>query len=395
MTTRTAEQILGDADRAMVVGDLSAANRLLQPLKRSGQALDQIEARLAEISRRLGLDRPVPKPAPGYLLIRGWGAGLWGDMNHVMIQLMLAESLGRIPVIHWGQESRYYRPGAGNAWELYFEPVSEATLADLGAAGLTYFPSKWTPSNLRTPRVNKDSGDGSRVSGLYFLNRPEQVLVSDYFTEPDDVLPWLPEGHPWRGVDEEALFAEFYRTRIKLKPQLAAPLDGLERQLLRNRPMLAVHYRTPSRIKLLEARDKDTVGIEDYVPHIDRHLDANPGGGIFMITDFQPAYAALKTRYGERLTSRPVARLDSVDQLSLEWMTQLDGRRLGVEVILDTYLAARCDAFLGDGASGVSAAVCRLKIWPEDAVTLFRRSGLPLGHIRQHSDPSAWWNPPE
>jgi hypothetical protein len=90
-----------------------------------------------------------------------------------------------------------------------------------------------------------------------------------------------------------------------------------------------------------------------------------------------------------------VSRLTEAGQISLEWQTHIDGRRLAIEVIFDAYLAARCDAFVGDGASGVSNAVCRLKAWPEGTVTLFRRGGVPLGHIRQHSDPSEWWNPPE
>ena len=390
--TLTPAQILATVDEAMSVGDLSAANRLLQALKRTGEDLDEIEERLAEIARRLGLDRPPAAPDPAYLLIRGWGAGFWADVGHVALQTILAEGLGRKPVVYWGRESRYYQPGAGNAWDLYFEPMSSANMAEVSVTGLSYFPAKWNAANLRTPRLNKDAGDGSRVSSLYFLNRPENVLVSDYYTEPDDILPWLPT---WRGVDGEAALGAFYRSRLRLKPPLAMPLDSMERQLLKDRPMLAVHFRTQSSIKALEAADRDSVSIEAYFPVIDRHLDANPGGGIFAITDFAPAYAALKERYGVRVTSRSVARLTAVDQLSLEWQTHIDGRRLAIEVIFDTYLAARCDAFLGDGASGVSNAVCRLKAWPEGTVTLFRRSGVPLGHIRQHSDPSSWWNPPE
>jgi hypothetical protein len=393
--TRTAEEILSTVDEAMAAGDLSAANRLLQALKRTGQNLPDIEARLAEIARRLGLDKAVPRPAPAYQVIRGWGAGFWADVGHVALQTIFAESQGRIPIVFWGRESRYYQPGAGNAWDLYFEPMSTVPMAEAEAPGLSYFPGKWTGANLRVPRLNKDSGEGSRVSSLYFLSRPEQVLVSDYYTEPDDVFPWLPAGHAWSGIDPEAAFGAFYRERLRLKPPLALPLDSMARQLLKDRPMLAVHYRTQSSLKILESQDRESVGIEAYFPVIDRHLDANRAGGIFAITDFAPAHAALKERYGARVTRRAVSRLTEAGQISLEWQTHIDGRRLAIEVIFDAYLAARCDAFVGDGASGVSNAVCRLKAWPEGTVTLFRRGGVPLGHIRQHSDPSEWWNPPE
>jgi hypothetical protein len=83
-----------------------------------------------------------------------------------------------------------------------------------------------------------------------------------------------------------------------------------------------------------------------------------------------------------------------VEDQSLEIHQQHDGVTLGREVVIDTFLAARCDAFIGDGASGVSQAVTRLKHWPEGTATLFRPGHAALaGQIRRHADPSPWWNP--
>jgi hypothetical protein len=381
-------EILARADAALAAGDLSAANRLLRPLDASSAATSRLE----EIGQRLGLDHPVTRPDPAYHLIRAWGAGFWGDMMHVALQLALAESLGRTPMVYWGRESRYRRPGTANAWELYFEPVSAATLDDVLRPGLTYFPPKWTAANLRTPRLNKDSGEWSRLSGLYHLNRPENVTVADFYTEPDDIFPWSKR---WAGADPEAVAADIYRTRFRLKPYLAMMLDRLEGELFDSRPMLGVHYRAPAFVKMLEARDKDTVDVATYMVAIDHYLDAHPAAGIYLMTDYAPAEVAFAERYGDRLRRRPVTRLDDAAQQSLEYLTQLDGRTLAVEVILDVYLATRCDAFIGDGASGVSIAVRRLKEWPADQITLFRTPGAwPAGHVRQHSDPSPWWNPP-
>ncbi|MSP49185.1 MAG: hypothetical protein EXQ95_07640 [Alphaproteobacteria bacterium] len=381
-------EVLARADAALAAGDLSAANRLLQPIR----AADGTPARLREIGRRLGLDRPAAGPDPAYHLIRAWGAGFWGDMMHVALQLALAESLGRTPIVYWGRESRYRRPGTANAWELYFEPVSAASLDDALKHGLTYFPPKWTGINLRAPRLNKDSGEWSRTSGLYHLNRPENVTVADFYTEPDDIFPW---SERWAGADPEAVAAEIYRTRFRLKPYLKMMLDRLELELLDSRPALGIHYRAPAFVKMLEARDKDTVDVAAYVAAIDRYVDANLDAGLYLMTDYAPAEAAFAERYGSRLKRRPVTRLADAGQQSLEYLTELDGRTLAVEVILDVYLAARCDAFLGDGASGVSIAVGRLKDWGPGEITLFRAPGAwPAGFVRQHADPSPWWNPP-
>jgi hypothetical protein len=384
----SAAAVIERADAALAAGDLSAANRLLQPLADD----ERKHARLAEIARRLGFDRPVPPPDPAFHLIRAWGAGFWGDMMHVALQLALADGLGRVPLVHWGRESRYRRPGTMNAWELYFEPVSIATLDDLQRPGLSFFPPKWTAGNLRTPRLNKDAGEWSRMSGLYFWNRPESVTVADFYTEPDDIFPWSPR---WAGIDPETVLGRIYRERVVLKPYLAVMLDRLAGELLDRRPMLAIHYRAPAFVKMLEARDKDTVDVAAYVAAIDRFLDAHPEGGLYLMTDYAPAVSDFVTRYGGRVKRREVTRLADAGQQSLEYLTDLDGRTLAVEVILDVHLAARCEAFVGDGASGVSIAVRRLKEWPQGAVTLFRAPGAwPAGQVRQHSDPSPWWNPP-
>ncbi len=46
-------------------------------------------------------------------------------------------------------------------------------------------------------------------------------------------------------------------------------------------------------------------------------------------------------------------------------------RRKGIEVIKDTYLASKCDFFIGNGYSNVSYAVRRIRDWPEDHMILF------------------------
>ena len=41
-----------------------------------------------------------------------------------------------------------------------------------------------------------------------------------------------------------------------------------------------------------------------------------------------------------------------------------------IEVIKDTYLAAQCDFFIGNGYSSLSNTVMRLKDWPETNIKL-------------------------
>lgn len=68
-----------------------------------------------------------------------------------------------------------------------------------------------------------------------------------------------------------------------------------------------------------------------------------------------------------------------------------DGYRLGVEVLIDAYLAARCQWFVGDGASGVSCAIAHLKEWPSDALHLVRQNVFAERHF---ADVPGWWDRP-
>ena len=90
---------------------------------------------------------------PGHLLIRGWGCGFWGEVNHVAVQLALAEIMGREPIVYWGSELRYRAPGIENAWEAYFEPVSGVDMAAIEGQRPACFPGQWATGNLRTSKV--------------------------------------------------------------------------------------------------------------------------------------------------------------------------------------------------------------------------------------------------
>ena len=58
----------------------------------------------------------------------------------------------------------------------------------------------------------------------------------------------------------------------------------------------------------------------------------------------------------------------------LHYSEQPERVRLGVEVVVDMYLAARCDAFVGVGTSNVAAMVEHLKDWAPGALTLLSPS---------------------
>jgi hypothetical protein len=63
----------------------------------------------------------------------------------------------------------------------------------------------------------------------------------------------------------------------------------------------------------------------------------------------------------------------------VHYLALQDRRKLGIEVMVDVYLAARARIFIGNGLSNPSRFVRYIKDWPEDAAILL---GTNLFHKR-------------
>lgn len=299
-----------------------------------------------------------PAPAsPRYLLIKAWGFGFWSDLDHLYGSLLLAELTGRIPVVHWGCNSLFRGPDTVNAFECFFEPVSGADWADLVEPGLSYFPDKWNASNLALEDVRKWQGPGSRLTGLYALNRPEHVVVSDFHTKLNDLMPWIPPSHPLHGLDRNSLYRHLYQKYVRLKPRLTAMVDTWWQARMSGKPWLAVHVRGTDKIQEVEHLGQINAA---YATRIDQILKVNPGLSIFLMTDSEHVVAEFTARYGDKVAYTDCQRGKGQTGVHLEGHP---GILMGEQVILDAYLAARCDFFLGNGSSNVSTGIRHLKRW--------------------------------
>lgn len=358
-------------------------------LKHARVAASQLPADMQEIRRHWRSagtlhPRDASRLPPGYLVIRGYGCGFWGEVLNAAINLALADIMGRTPVVYWGEEVRYRHPAQANAWDLYFEPVSGTGvdgLAKLEAAAT--FPPHWKPAALTTMEhigsFAQQIGHVSGITGLVAINRPETIAVSDGYADMNDVLPWAAPEHRWASAMALDVFREIFAGRIRPHAGISAELDVRATQLFGARPHVAVHVRAQSQGKNEEAMEGGGVTLPDYFRHLDRVLAGLPDAGVFLLTDLDHAVDAFRQRYGGRVTSlerlrliQPDGHLPEVSDLGFD--KSLDGYRLGLEVLIDAYLAARCDRFVGDGASGVSAAIVALKDWPDDHVSLLRRN---------------------
>jgi hypothetical protein len=172
--------------------------------------------------------------------------------------------------------------------------------------------------------------------------------------------------------------------RFRLKTKVSEIVSGLASTLFSG-PMIAVHARSQSLGKNLEALEGREISLASYFPQLDIWLAINPAAKLFVLTDSEGAIAAFGERYGHtRVVTLDRARIP-IDQdgyagrdlprtSDVGFDTSIDGYRLGLEVLIDAYLAARCDRFIGDGASSVSCAVLNLKRWRDEDTFLIRQN---------------------
>lgn len=300
-----------------------------------------------------------------YLLIKAWGCGFCSDLDHVLGGLLLAEMTGRTPVVHWGEGSLFRDPPDDNAWPRFFEPISKATIEDLIGKGLSYFPPKWNDANLREPEVNKMVGPWSRMAGLLFFNRREDVAVSDMHVAIANLHAWLRPGTPYAGKDMRQVYRMVVQKYLRPTQEVLRRVEEFAREHFTGGPIIGVHARggdKPVEDEELFERNKQTPSL------VDAQLAAHPAARVFLLTDDAKLRAEYAQRYGDRLITTDCLRTTTAKGLHY---TEHESRtRLGIEVMVDMYLAARCDRFIGVGTSNVSAMIEHLRDWPEGACDL-------------------------
>lgn len=357
---RGALKLLGDIASRIGAHDFAARyySDALAALPADQACLSSLNALVQGAKAKANQTAPQPPQSDKFLLIKAWGYGFWSDLDHVASCLLLAEITGRKPIVHWGSNSLFRDPQTdGNAFDQFFEPVSTLSLDALKREGLSFYPNKWNSHNLQLEDHQKWSGEGSRITGLYRLRRDEDVVVSDFHTKLNDLIPWIPESSHLFGMDRNQLYRHIFTKYLRLKPSLQAKVEQHASNLLAGKQWLAVHMRGSDKIK--EMSHLDTIN-QAYWTSIEQILKVNPGLNIFLLTDSDQLLADFKQRFGNKVLSLDCVR--SSNDTGVHYAGH-SGVELGEQVIIDSWLAARCDLFLGNGGSNVSVGIRHLKDW--------------------------------
>lgn len=109
-----------------------------------------------------------------------------------------------------------------------------------------------------------------------------------------------------------------------------------------------------------------------YRIEIDNYLKNYPRASIFLLTDSENILEQYKELYGNKIIHTNAIRTSN-DQISVHNGLSLHSKRQkGIDIIKDTYLATKCDHFIGANYSNVSLAILRLKDWKKGTITLIQ-----------------------
>lgn len=306
-----------------------------------------------------------------FLLIRELVAGLWHELHHVLTHLLVAEIQQRIPVVYWGEGSLYASSDGTNAFEQFFLPVSSCNVHDLAKEEFSYFPEYWNSINILLPNPRAIGTNFHLVKDSVYETDPKaereaDVCVRGTYIDIEKIIPSIPEDHPFYGLNRRELFHRLIHKYIRLQDEARALIDAFYDEHMRGSPFLAVHIRSSD--KAVEVEHLNELN-DRYPMEIEKVLQANPGIKIFLMTDCVEILEEYKKRYGSLLIHTDCRRVHG-NGLGVHFQEYPDNKRKGFEIILDTWLAARCDYFIGNGYSNVSAAISELKNWEDDRIKL-------------------------
>lgn len=339
--------------------DTNGSNLINQIREKYGISLD---FRLSEKLRRDDWEGK-------FLLIKAWGYGFWSDVHHVATQLLLAELTHRKPIVLWGKNCLFNSEPNSNAYTRYFQHELLSSLDDVPITA-SIFPSKWNALNLRDEDVNKWEGPNSRIAAQQLFAREETLVVSDFYSTMDSLIPWIDSSSSYYRKDENTLYAEIFQKYLKITSRVKNMEDQFFQQKMQGRNWVGVHLRGTDKINesphLMETN-------ASYAPYLQRILELNPDIGIFLLTDSEQMFKTLTKEHGDRVLTTSAVRSSTTTGVH---MSGGDAHNLGDDVLIDALLATRCDYFIGNVESNVSLAIASLKNWPAGYIFMLGKESV-------------------
>lgn len=332
-----------------------------------------------------------------FLLIKPWSYILWADLEHVLTQLLVAEITGRTPVVFWPTHCLFNGFVQTNAFELYFKPVSNNNIFNLAKDEYSFYPPVWNADNLLVTDHNKDMWLYRNIGDI--ISSKANVVVSDNRYSMFELIPFIKKNHPAYGMNVQQIQRYIFNKYIKLKPDIQKEIDDFYYKHMHDaQPRLAVHVKKEESNIIFDTKNSYLYGNDNwnqinkkyekyltknkglklcrkcksyepnkiYHPEIKKIVDKYDVKKIFLFTDCEEIVREYQDMYGSKLVYTDCQRLTDDTEYMME--NHMIKRRIGMESLMDVYLAARCEFFIGNDFSHMSHAVSYLKDWGDKSV---------------------------
>jgi len=305
------------------------------------------------------------------------GKSIWTDVDHVICQLLAAELTNRIPVVYWGMESLYSESIATNAYEFFFEPVSSFTVHDIVRPGYSFYPPTWNPEKILAEDSDRFKMEYRDLKSL--MKSDANIVVSDIYYPLSSILAWTNRSHWSFGKTPYQVYRYLFDKYLKPKPEVIREIKkyiNTTPDFRDEKPILGIHCRSNAIVnEVAQLYDLN----ELYKPFVWEYIVRYNIRHIFLITDSNKILKEYKKLYDVNgmLLYTDSKKRPLKERIPTYLLDYPNKRHKGVElikdtieVIKDTYLAAQCDFFIGNGYSNLSNTVMRLKDWPETNIKL-------------------------
>ena len=350
------------------VGDQSVQD--VWRLIRSGYAINEN----FQLSEKIP-DQSVNKK---FILIKSWGYDFWSDAHHLTSQMLLAELTHRIPIIWWGSNFAHDDGTGRENFTAYFDPINDTNINDIPVEASIY-PSKWNRDNIFQENLNKWSGQYSRLAAQFIFSRDEDLVVSDFYSTLDSVIPWIDKSSAYYGKSEDILYGEIFQKYFKINDRLLSQANNFFDAYMEGKTWVAVHLAGDVKAEDLASRKQKG---EMVYPYIDLVLKKNPQMGVFLMTDSREMVLLLKSRYGEKILTPKGQDTKSLTPMDKNPITGLESVE---ESVIASYLAAKCDIFLGNKESNMSLAIYSLKNWAPGCFHLTGKNNIRSKNYGLHN----------
>jgi len=262
-------------------------------------------------------------------------SGMFCNLNHLIHACALAEERGWDIRIRWPHG--LYGPPGKNAWPLYFKPVEpEGEVVKTAKRG---FVQRFKQHAIAAPR-------GAQLPRKY----QEKYKCPDFLMPPTNTTKACRIIHQY----------------IQLNKTLAEHIDF---QVAENFPpvdqkMIGLHIRGPLRfhggsILLSDKLGQGHPSYPAYFAAVDKAME--DGAMIFLATDAKQVVDEVRERYGDKVINVAKCLPDAGEPHLAKKFSPYD---LGVDIIQDAWLLARCDVFIHGNSNVANFVRCMVPNTP-------------------------------